>query len=147
MMDEETPASVLLPCARLPVFIAFETLERQRKGGCRTDPPDVWPDVCDWDRNDTILRSDLLKLTKSRWFFINLVRMFWLGGIAGLEPSLSIACCACPRPHHSIAQFQCYGRILSESLTCPIDWTRSPPPTHALWPLCGSCHKHARHYT
>ena len=31
-------------------------------------------------------------------------------------------------------------------LTCPVDWTRSPPSTHALWPMCCSCHKHARHY-
>ena len=71
-----------------------------------------------------------------------------LGGFAGSEPSLSnkhnLLCW--PSPHHPIAQFQCYGRILSERLTCPVDWTRSPPPTHALWPLCGSCHKHARHY-
>ena len=31
-------------------------------------------------------------------FFYNLVRMFCLGGFAGSEPSLSIACCAGPDP-------------------------------------------------
>ena len=66
----------------------------------------------------------------------------WLGGVAGSEPSLSnrhsLLCW--PSPHHPIAQFQCHERSLSESLTCLVDWTRSPSPTHALWPLCGSCH-------
>ena len=32
------------------------------------------------------------------FFKINLVRMFCLGGFAGPEPSLSIACCAGPDP-------------------------------------------------
>ena len=70
-----------------------------------------------------------------------------LGRICGIRAFTKHSLLCWPWPHLPIAQFQCYGRILSKHLTCPVDWTRSPPPTHAPWPLCGSCHKHARHYT
>ena len=69
-----------------------------------------------------------------------------IGRIRGIRAFSKHSLLCWPWPHHPISQFQCYGRILSERLTCPVDWTRSPPPTHAIWPLCGSCHKHARHY-
>ena len=69
-----------------------------------------------------------------------------LGRFAGISAFTKHSLLCWSWPHHPIAQFQCYGRIVSERLTCPVDWTRSPPPTHALWPLCGSCHKDARHY-
>ena len=79
---------------------------------------------------------------RTRWriFSYKISSNVWLGGFAVSEPSLSIACCAGPDLTTRSRQFQCFGRILSESLTCPVDWTRSPPPTHALWPLCGSCY-------
>ena len=53
----------------------------------------------------------------------------WICGIGALTKH-SLLCW--PWPHHPIAQFQCFGIILSESLTCPVGWTRSPPSTHAL---------------
>ena len=69
-----------------------------------------------------------------------------IGRICGIKALAKHILLCWPWPHHPIAQFQCYGRILSQSLTCPVDWTRSPLPTHAFWPLCGSCYKHARHF-
>ena len=57
-------------------------------------------------------------------FFMNLVRMVERADFTGSEPSLSIVCCAGPEP---------ITRSRNSS-------AMAPPPTHALWPLCGSCH-------
>ena len=59
-----------------------------------------------------------------------------LGGFAVSEPSLSIACCAGPGPHHPIELFHCYGRILSESLTFPVDSGHGPLRPLTLSGLC-----------
>ena len=48
-----------------------------------------------------------------------------LGQIRGIRAFTKHSLLCWPWPHHPIAQFQCYGRILSERLTCPVDWTRS----------------------
>ena len=55
-----------------------------------------------------------------------------LGRIRGITAFTKHSLLCWPWPHHPIAQFQCYGRIVSDRLPCPVDWTRSPPPTHAL---------------
>ena len=47
------------------------------------------------------------------------------GRIRGIRAFTKHSLLCWPWPHHPIAQFQCYGRILSERLTCPVDWTRS----------------------
>ena len=52
-----------------------------------------------------------------------------LGRIRGIRAFTKHSLLCWRWPHHPIAQFQCYGRILSGRLTCPVDWTRSPPPT------------------
>ena len=62
-----------------------------------------------------------------------------LGRIRGIRAFTKHSLLCLPWPHHPIAQFQCYGRILSERLTCPVDWTRSPPGTHAIPALTVSC--------
>ena len=46
-----------------------------------------------------------------------------LGRIRGIRAFTKHSLWCWPWPHHPIAQFQCYGRILSERLTCPVDWT------------------------
>ena len=45
------------------------------------------------------------------FFFINLVRIFWLEGLARTETPLSRACCVGPVLYLPIAQFRVYGRI------------------------------------
>ena len=44
-------------------------------------------------------------------FFINLVRILWLEGLARTEPPLSRACCVGPVLYLPIGQFRVYGRI------------------------------------
>ena len=62
-----------------------------------------------------------------------------IGRSCGIRALTKHSLLRCPWPHHPIAQCQCYGSISSERLTCQLGWIRSPPPTHALWRMCGSC--------
>ena len=51
--------------------------------------------------------------------------MFHWADLRDQSPHISVACCVGPDPTSRSCNslLQCYGRILSEHLTCPVDWT------------------------
>ena len=71
---------------------------------------------------ETIVSLLFWKIQGCIFLYINLVR---IGRIPGIRAFTKHSLLCWPWPHHPIAQFQCYGRILSERLTCQVDWTRS----------------------
>ena len=67
------------------------------------------------------------------FFFLILVRTFWMEGLTRTEPAVSRACSAGTGPYLPIWIFLVIGRIKNESLTCPHSRARSAPPTDFNW--------------